>query len=346
MLRALGWLLALAVVVPVVWVFASALRHDRDLAGAVRALRAPRPRPAAKPVPVDPAPFAPAVFAGILRDPWLAEVSGLAASRRRPDVLWAVNDSGNLPRVFALSHGGDLLRLLDVTLPAADRDGDWEDLAAFEYAGTPYLLVADVGDNDSWRRSVQLWVIEEPVLTQGWGPIFPKLRIDLRYPDGPRDCEAVAVDEHLNALLISKRDAPPRLYEVALAPLLAAGGGAATARRVGELRGLPPPSTELAESFAPSVLHMPTALDLAPDGSAAVVLSYAAAWYYPRRTGESWAQALARKPQQIALPAVPLAEAAAFAGRSLYVTGEREPFALIRWRAPLVRFDPSGPPLP
>jgi hypothetical protein len=130
------------------------------------------------------------------------------------------------------------------------------------------------------------------------------------------------------------------VYRVELAPLLAAGGGEAVARRWVELGALLRGTDERADAIAPEMLHMPTGLDLAPDGSAAVVLGYAAAWYFPRRSGESWADAFARAPERIRLPPLPLAEAIAYRGGSLYVTSEVDRVALVRWRAPLVRFDP------
>jgi hypothetical protein len=105
----------------------------------------------------------------------------------------------------------------------------------------------------------------------------------------------------------------------------------------------PPPSKELADALAPEMLHMPTALDLAPDGSAAVVLSYAAGWRFPRGPDQGWAEAFAGQPERIALPPLALAEAVAYVGASLFVTSEVDRLSLVRWRAPLVRFDPVAP---
>jgi hypothetical protein len=44
-------------------------------------------------------------------------------------------------------------------------------------------------------------------------------RVRFRFEDGPRDCEAMAVDpEQPRALLLSKRTEPPVLYELTLLP--------------------------------------------------------------------------------------------------------------------------------
>ncbi len=348
-LRVLALLLLLALVAPVAWIVARGLAQDRDLVAAWRAWRAPAPKAAAAAASMQPAPFGPALHVGNLLDPELVEVSGLAASRRRPDLLWALNDGGNPHRLYALSHTGERLRSFDVAVPE-DRfsgDSDWEDLASFRYEGAPYLLIADVGDNWSWRRSVLLWIVPEPDLASTSARIEPRWRIELTYEGGPRDCEAVAVDEaSASVLLISKRSAPPVLYEAALAPLLRGEGGAVVAQPTASLTGVPPPTTELADALVLEALHMPTALDLAPDGSAAVVLSYVAGWRFPRGPGQSWAEAFAGTPERITLPPLPLAEAVAYAGASLFVTSEMDEFSLIRSRAPLMRLDPLVSPFP
>jgi hypothetical protein len=336
----LGGVLAVAAL-PALWLVGTGLAGGRDLAAAWRALRAPRPEQSAAPYRGPEAPFGPALQVGSLLAPELVEVSGLAASPSGAERLWAVNDGGNPPRLYALSLTGERLVSFDVELGAAEEEADWEALAGFRHAGAPLLLIADVGDNQSWRRSVPLWIVDEPDPARGAARIAPRLRIDLRYEDGPRDCEAVAVDPtDLSLLLVSKRSAPPVVYRLELTPLLRAGGGEGVARRLVALDALPPPSTERAEAWAPAMLHMPTALDLAPDGSAAVVLSYAAGWRFPRKPGESWAEAFTRAPERILLPPLPLAEAVAYLGPSLYVTSEMDPIGLVRWRAPLVRFDP------
>ena len=342
-LRGLALAALLVLLLPIAWIVGTGLARDRDLAAAWRAWRAPAPEPVATPVRVAPAPFGPALYVGSLLDPELVEVSGLAASRRSPDLLWAVNDGGNADRLYALSLRGQLLHAFDVAIPEdhSASNSDWEALASFRFEGTPYLLIADVGDNQSWRRSVVLWIVEEPDLAQPAAKLVPRWRIDLVYADGPRDCEAVAVDEaSTSVLLISKRTAPPVVYQAALAPLLRGEGGAVVAQPLARLTGIPPPSKELVDALAPEMLHMPTALDLAPDGSAAVVLSYAAGWRFPRGPAQGWAEAFAGQPERIALPPLALAEAVAYVGASLFVTSEVDRLSLVRWRAPLVRFDP------
>ena len=46
----------------------------------------------------------------------------------------------------------------------------------------------------------------------------------------------------------------------------------------------------------------PTALDISPDGSLAVVTTYKDAYVYRRKPGERWAETFARPPQVLNLP--------------------------------------------
>ena len=53
------------------------------------------------------------------------------------------------------------------------------------------LWIADTGDNATSRASVQLYRVDEP------GPTDARVaarRIEVRYPDGPHDVEAVLAD--------------------------------------------------------------------------------------------------------------------------------------------------------
>jgi hypothetical protein len=67
-----------------------------------------------------------AAVTGTVQTDEASELSGLAASRSRPRVLWTHNDSGDRPRVFALRPDGSLLA--DLGVPGAEAV-DWEDIA-------------------------------------------------------------------------------------------------------------------------------------------------------------------------------------------------------------------------
>lgn len=266
-------------------------------------------------------------LAGVLLDPQMDETSGLATSIGHRDVLWMHNDGGE-GRLFATSTGGSrraTFRIEDVTRT------DWEDIAAFEFDGKRYLLIADIGDNGGLRRTLQLHVVEEPAtlrnarLTPAWSIVF-------RWPDGPRDCEAVAVDAARGQiLLISKKRSPPELFSLPLRP---SGTGVLTATPRGTLAGVPVADAQrLRESPRRSQMdaHV-TAAAVSPDGNTLAVMTYRYLLLYPRQPGERWASAIARSPRTSQLPWLPQAEALDFSvdGKSLYATGEFIPAPLYR----------------
>lgn len=268
------------------------------------------------------APFAGPNRIGALAEPANGEASGLGASRRFPGRLWIHADSGGAPDLHLLDADGaarGTVRLAGVP------NVDWEDLAAFAWRGRGWLVVADVGDNNAVRKSVFLHFLEEPDPAAP-GPVAPAFTLEVVYEDGPRDCESVAVDPVEGAVyLLSKREPVPRLYRVPLAP----DAGKVTARRVGEVPHLPQP-TELQRAVripTGAFRANPCAMDFAPDGSGAVVLTYGDTLYFPRAAGESWAAALARPPAVLGGHGLPQAEAAAFTadGRGILVCSERRP---------------------
>lgn len=278
----------------------------------------------------EPAPPAPgsSELAGMLLDPQLAEISGLAASRRHPGVLWMHDDGGNPERLFAVADNGD--RMATLRIEGVTKT-DWEDMAAFELDGRSYLLIADTGDNGGLRRSLQLHVIEEPDKIEN-ARLKPAWSIAFRWPDGARDCEAVAVDvARRQVLLISKKRLPPELFSL---PLMPAGNALQTATRLGELAGIPQPDAALRESspLRAKLQGQVTAADISPDGTTLAVMTYRYLLLYPRQPKQSWAQAVAGPPRVSDLPWLPQAEALGWSadGRSLYATGEFIPAPLYR----------------
>jgi hypothetical protein len=124
-------------------------------------------------------------------DPRITESSGLAAGLTRADVLWTHDDSGNPPVLFALGPSG---RVTGTVRIAGVPDVDWEAMAAFrETSGRSWLAVADIGDNEAQRAFVEVDVVPEPA-RPGDVVESPRLRLRLRYPDGPRDAETLLVD--------------------------------------------------------------------------------------------------------------------------------------------------------
>ncbi len=276
--------------------------------------------PAAEPA------FSAPVVAGKLAAPPQHETSGLAASRRSPDLLWTHDDSGASATLYAVTTTGVLRGRLQIS---GEKPKDWEDIATAELDGTPWLVIGDVGDNDAKRKHASLHFVPEPdpaaLAAAGQLAARPAFTLKFTYEDGPRDCEAVAVDPVERAVyLVSKRTAPARLYRIALPSPLA--GGTPVARFVGPVPQLANPAGPpgFIGKLAGPRYAWPTALDFAPDRSAVLVLTYGEPLLFPRAPAESWAVALARPPVRLRPHGLPQAEAACFSadGRSIFVASE------------------------
>jgi hypothetical protein len=262
-------------------------------------------------------------LSGVLLDSQLAEISGLAASRRHRGVLWLHDDGGNPARLFAINADGDRLATLRIEGVVKT---DWEDIAAFRLDGRDYLLVADTGDNGGLRRTLQLHAIEEPARLEN-ARLKPAWSIAFRWPDGPRDCEAVAVDErNRQILLISKKRQPPEVFVLPLGP----HDGVQTARRIGVLHGVPDAMS--GDARQSRIASQVTAADISPDDRTLAVMTYRNLLLYRRGERASWAQAIASTPKISELPWLPQAEAMGWStdGKALYATGEFIPAPLYR----------------
>jgi hypothetical protein len=277
-----------------------------DRAPAKPTARAATPSPSA----TAPAPRLPALcrrararVVGRVQAPGVAELSGLVASRARPGVFWAHNDSGDSPRIFALGRDGG--QLAEVAITGAEHV-DWEDIAI---RGTT-LFVGDIGDNTAQRPEIAVYRIAEP---PAGATSAAAERIALRYPDGAHDAEALLADPRGNSLTIVTKN-----Y-----------GGFANvySGRGGTLR--------LVAKLALGLGQAITAGDVSADGRTIVLRSYNRAYVWTRRGGESLAAALRREP--CAAPADLLAEgqgetlALSRDGRTLWTVPEGVQPALRRY---------------
>lgn len=154
------------------------------------------------------------------------EASGVAVSRRYPGVVWTHNDSGGAPEIFAVNPAGVLQGR--VRIDGAE-NRDWEDMALGPCPSGECLYLADIGDNQARRADVEIYRVPEP------GPdavrTGPAERFRVRYPDGPRDAEALFAVPSGDLFIISK-EAVPVLYRYP-APLRP--NEPVTLERVGEM---------------------------------------------------------------------------------------------------------------
>ncbi len=245
----------------------------------------------------------------------ITEASGLAASSDNAGVVWTHNDSGGAASLYALGRRAQL----KATLPLSGAVNiDWEDIARGPgpAGGPDWLYAADIGDNDAVRSSIRVYRTAEPNLS-GFSDgaqlaPSPTTSVELTYPDGARDAEALIVDPKSNDLyLITKRESRSRVYR-ARAPSFV--GERVTLSFVREL------------SYGEVV-----GADACPNGRTVLVKRYFALDAY---SGSSVAAALAATPSPRLLEAEPQGEAIAADPKcsGYYTLSEGIDQQLIRYR--------------
>lgn len=248
--------------------------------------------------PLENAPFQGAVKTGTISDFRIQEASGIFASQKNKSVLWVVNDGGNAPILYALLPDGQFFAKYPIE--GEIKNTDWEDLAGFQYKGKDFLVIADVGDNRGQREFYTLFVVKEPA-PGATGPLKLQWQMRFNYEDGPRDCEAVAVDTvNQKILLLSKRQKQPVLYELPL--VIAPPDTLYTARPIATISNIPrPTASDLKEKYG-KYRARPTSMDLSADGRTLVILTYKNGYTYSREMNQTWAQAFQSLPKLIRLP--------------------------------------------
>ncbi len=256
-----------------------------------------------------------AVEVCVIRDPAITEASGIAISRQQPDAVWIHNDSGDLPRLFLVGLDGKTKAV--VTVRGADPI-DWEDMCSFELDGEKWLLVGDTGDNGCVRGisapECQLRLLREPKIQEPEGNEPRQVTIDgfaiieFRYPEGPRDCESVAVDTKTREILLLSKSDPLscRLFRL---PLSLKKGT----------------STAVAESIASLGVPYATAMDISPDCKRLAVVNMFSGAMIEREGEESWSDACRRPVTLLTLPKRIQGESACFTadGESLLLNSEK-----------------------
>ncbi|MFD2574621.1 hypothetical protein ACFSUS_28575 [Spirosoma soli] len=163
--------------------------------------------------------FAPRVRKGEVADPTLDEISGVAASRRNPGLLWVNEDSGNPNKLYLLSENGATRATF--TLPAKTKAGqdistrDWEDIAVGPgpSSGTWYIYLANIGDNGANNTRFYVYRIQEPSVSGLAANAKVTLassqveQLEFEYADKPRNAETLMIHPQTRDLyIITKED--------------------------------------------------------------------------------------------------------------------------------------------
>jgi hypothetical protein len=257
------------------------------------------------------------VALGQLQDPHLREISGLAASRRHPGLYYVHNDSGDRPCVYLIDRAGNTRATIEL-LGAEHLDYEDIALAPATSHGVWDVCVGDIGDNQARRQELAIYRFPEPDLPPE-NPVTIRIRprhLRLRYEDGPRDAEGLAVHPLSGDTYIFSKQ-PDGACDVYKLPAGAQGDGPATVRRVATLRW------DAERPLATIV----TAADITPDGRRLATRSYLCGWEWtlPHDVpADRFERIFEQKPARLLLPPEPQGEALGYSpdGRALLIVSE------------------------
>ncbi|MDG1896344.1 MAG: hypothetical protein P8J37_15685 [Fuerstiella sp.] len=272
------------------------------------------------------------VEVAVVKDKRINESSGLAISYANPNAVWMHNDSGDTPRLFLVGLDGETRAVLEIAHVAAN---DWEDLCSFQMDGDSWLLIGDVGDNltrrgnGSGHPACKLYLVKEPVISREpdsaigkRSPTFTaevSSTITFYYPDGPANCEGVAVDVDRREILLLTKSLPHTcgLYRLPL--------------NTGDVR-----QKMFAEKIAPVFVPFATALDISPDGRTMAICTMFNGLAVTRTPDQTWAEAVGKAATAFNLPPRKQGETICFdtTGKWLYVNSERSAQPLWRLTTP------------
>lgn len=139
----------------------------------------------ATPVITPPCPrFATKVQTGVVSLADADELSGIAAGRRNPGVLWSHNDSGDTERIFAFATNAAYLGTYVVS---PNPQSDWEDIAVGPgpEPGVSYIYIGSIGGNGG-RHSIYVYRAPEPPVSTTQTPLTTTLdgvvKLRMQYP--------------------------------------------------------------------------------------------------------------------------------------------------------------------
>ncbi len=246
-----------------------------------------------------------------LSDSAISELSGLAASRRYPGLLWGHNDSGDLARIFAINARGETVATVNFEGLEAR---DWEDMTA---AGE-YLYLGEMGDNFAVNANIRVYRLREPDLNpdklnqeitlkpQSWE------EMTLNYPDGARDAEALMATPDGRLLIVSKNKKGANFY-TSRRPW--SDGQVATLDKIFD-------NVQIGETGW--LTKLVTSGDLSPDGRELALTTYAQIIQFDLATPYNFASLQLKAPRKRDLPPLKQCESVCYSadGLSLWVSSE------------------------
>ncbi|BCM91257.1 hypothetical protein IAD21_03123 [Abditibacteriota bacterium] len=242
----------------------------------------------------------------------LDEVSGVAVIRSQPALLWMHNDSGDSARLFAVNTKGKIALTVNLEGAAAL---DWEDMDAQKQ----WVYVGDIGDNFKFRADVQIYRFKTPTIAAGAKKQVLNLstaqwqKTTVRFPDGPHNCESLAVTPDGRLLLVTKEESGVSGFYVWNTAWRS--GASVTLSKLG--------AWQFGKAGKREALA--TGADFSSNGRKLVVTTYKDLYEFPLGRSFNFSS-LQFKPEQQSLPDQKQCEAVCYSldGRTIYSTGEGE----------------------
>lgn len=242
-----------------------------------------------------------------LRDSRLSEVSGMVPYSYADGMFWVHNDSGDGAFVYlidSLSHLKARYKLDGIHVR------DVEDIAWLSIEGKPYILLADIGNNQRNRDTLSLYLFEEPVFDGNKEGNIRKAAVKtirFSYEDKNRDAEALFVDPLDSQIyIVSKRDFRSQIFT------------------------LPLSCDDLSFYKLKPVLTLPfnfvTAADISRDGRYILVKNLTAIYFWERMPNTQLLQSIAGPARRMSYTIEPQGEAITFDkqnNRRFYTLSER-----------------------
>lgn len=210
--------------------------------------------------------------AGVLDHKLIDEASGIEVSRKYPNRLYHINDSGGGQFFYISDLKGDNTQKIGIDGKGIKKS-DFEDIGVGKCFDKSCLFIGDIGDNKARKYSVEIIVIEE--LEQYGNTVEPLRRIKLKYPDGPHNAEGLSVHPNGDIYIVTKEENlrdfeayPAKVYKLPAEKWQGSTGKTITLDRVGgiDLQILDPPATAYGQVVS--------AFDIAPDGKSFLLLTY------------------------------------------------------------------------
>ena len=253
-----------------------------------------------------------------LQDKEIDESSGLAASRRYPDLFWTHNDSGDSARCFLLNKAGKTLTVVNVKGAEAI---DWEDMAIAGDKNNSWIYLGDIGDNAEARDNIVIYRFHEPKIDLQNPPAQMEVsceKMTLTYPDGAHNAETLMADLTGKLLIVTKSFSRTFVYQT---PEIFKADSTQELAKLGEIA--------MPEGLRNS---MTTAGDISPDGAHLVIMTYGqmhewnlGSWF--KNGAAQWNQIIKTKPRTWDLPRAKQMEAVCYGldSKTLYSTSEQLP---------------------